>query len=62
MSFFERLKKETETERNALYSVPQLVDGMQGKITRETYTTYLQEAYHHVKHTLTLLMLAGWSK
>lgn len=59
MSFFERLQKETQAERNALYSVPQLVDGMQGKITKETYITYLQEAYHHVKHTLTLLMLAG---
>lgn len=59
MSFFDTLQRETETERNALYQVPLVQDGLQGKISRETYIAYLQEAYHHVKHTLTLLMLAG---
>ena len=59
MSFFERLKKETEAERNALYSVPIVRDGVAGSISLDSYIAYLQEAYHHVKHTLTLLMLAG---
>lgn len=59
MSFFERLQRETEAERNALYAVPVVRDGVAGNISRETYIAYLQEAYHHVKHTLTLLMLAG---
>ena len=58
MSFFERLERETATERMALYSVPQLVDGVQGKISRETYVAYLREAYHHVSHTVPLLTAA----
>lgn len=59
MTFFERLTKETEAERNALYSVPLIVDALSGRITRETYIAYLTQAYHHVKHTLPLLMAAG---
>jgi len=58
MSFFERLERETATERMALYSVPQLVDGVQGKISRETYLAYLAEAYHHVSQTVPLLTAA----
>ena len=59
MNFFDRLQKETETERATLYSVPQIMDGMQGHITREAYIAYLTQAYQHVKHTLPLLMAAG---
>lgn len=59
MSFFERLARETEAERSALYAVPLMQDAMQGRITRETYIAYLTQAYHHVKHTLPLLMAAG---
>ena len=59
MSFYERLQQETANERAALYSVPQIVDGMQGLISRESYLAYLEQAYHHVKHTLPLLMAAG---
>ena len=59
MNFFERLQKETVAEREALYHVPQIVDGMHGRITRDTYIAYLEQAYHHVKHTLPLLMAAG---
>lgn len=59
MTFFERLKQETAASQQALYNVPLVRDGISGNISRETYVLYLQEAYHHVKHTLTLLMLAG---
>lgn len=58
MSFFKRLEDETGTERMALYSVPQILDGMSGKISRETYIAYLTEAYHHVSHTVPLLKTA----
>ncbi len=58
MSFFERLERETSAERLALYSVPQLVDGVQGKISKETYLAYLAEAFHHVSHTVPLLTAA----
>lgn len=59
MSFYNRLAKETEAARGALYSVPQLTDGLQGNISRETYIAYLTEAYHHVSHTVPFLMTMG---
>jgi long-chain acyl-CoA synthetase len=59
MTFYDRLVNETQEGRKALYSVPQLVDGLQGHISRETYIAYLTEAYHHVKHTVPFLMAMG---
>ncbi|MCB1539174.1 MAG: iron-containing redox enzyme family protein [Rhodospirillales bacterium] len=59
MSFYQRLVKETEVYRAALYGVPQLADALQGRIDRETYAAYLAQAYHHVRHTVPLLMSMG---
>ncbi len=59
MSFYNKLVKETENQRHELYTVPQLVDGMKGNISRETYIAYLTEAYHHVSHTVPFLMTMG---
>ncbi|MCB9982189.1 MAG: iron-containing redox enzyme family protein [Rhodospirillales bacterium] len=59
MSFYDQLVKETESARAELYTVPQLIDGMQGNISKETYIAYLTEAYHHVKHTVPFLMSMG---
>lgn len=58
MSFFQTLERATADERTALYGVRQLVDGVQGRITRETYLAYLAQAYHHVSHTVPLLTAA----
>ena len=58
-TFFERLVAETEPERKQLYSVPQIVDAMRGDISLESYIAYLEQAYHHVKHTVPLMMAAG---
>jgi heme oxygenase len=58
-TFFEELTQATETERNLLYTVPQIIDAMQGNISRESYIAYLEQAYHHVKHTVPLMMAAG---
>lgn len=59
MSFFETLARETAAERSLLFTVPQIVDGLQGRISRETYLLYLAQAYHHVSHTVPLLQLAA---
>lgn len=59
MPFYERLLKETESARRELYSVPQLVDGLSGNISRDTYIAYLTQAYHHVRHTVRFLMAMG---
>jgi len=57
MSFFEDLVAETAAERAAFAAIPQIRDGLQGRITRETYVAYLAQAYHHVRHTVPLMQL-----
>ena len=52
--FFERLVIETAAERAYLMATPQIRDGLNGRISLETYRLYLAEAYHHVKHTVPL--------
>ena len=59
MRFYQTLIKETEAARQGLYAVPQVVDGLRGDISRETYIAYLTEAYHHVRHTVRFLMSMG---
>jgi long-chain acyl-CoA synthetase len=59
MNFYNQLVKETENARAELYHIPQLMDGLQGNISRETYIAYLTEAYHHVSHTVPFLMTMG---
>lgn len=56
--FFDRLVTETEPSRLSLLSVPQIQDGLTGRISLETYIAYLTEAYHHVKHTVPLMQAA----
>jgi pyrroloquinoline quinone (PQQ) biosynthesis protein C len=59
MTFYQTLIKETASARIELSSVPQLVDGLYGNISRETYIAYLTEAFHHVSHTVRFLMAMG---
>lgn len=59
MSFYDALLKATETERNTLMSLPLITEGGAGNISLETYVAFLTEAYHHVKHTVPLLMACG---
>lgn len=59
MSFFQQLQKETETERATLLSAPIIGKALQGDITLNEYTAFLTQAYHHVKHTVPLLMAVG---
>ena len=58
MSFFETLAVETAGAQRALFAVPQIVDGLAGAISRETYLGYLAQAYQHVRHTVPLMRLA----
>jgi len=59
MSFYNELLVATESDRNEFLSIPILVSGVQGQISLNTYVSYLAEAYHHVKHTVPLLMACG---
>jgi hypothetical protein len=58
VSFYQRLVTETVDGQMGLASVPQIQDGLTGRISRETYIAYLTEAYHHVKHTVPLMQAA----
>lgn len=59
MSFHDQLLAATERERTALLSVPFIRDGARGALRREDYVAFLGQAYHHVKHTLPLIMACG---
>jgi pyrroloquinoline quinone (PQQ) biosynthesis protein C len=60
MNFFDRLQAETAAERNYLLSAPiiQRCIGL-GQFSLQEYIAFLTEAYHHVKHTVPLLMAVG---
>ncbi|OZG71028.1 biliverdin-producing heme oxygenase [Hahella sp. CCB-MM4] len=58
-TFYDRLQAETVVERNKLLSSPIIQDALQGNITLTQYQAFLTQAYHHVKHTLPLLMSCG---
>ncbi len=59
MTFFNRLQNETQQDRDLLLSIPVLQAGVEGKIELNTYISFLIQAYHHVKHTVPLLMACG---
>lgn len=59
MNFFDILQNETSSERAGLLSAPLITDALAGRITLDDYTAFLAQAYHHVKHTVPLLMAVG---
>lgn len=60
MKFFNRLQTETQLERDYLLSAPviQRCIGL-GQFSLQEYIGFLTQAYHHVKHTVPLLMAVG---
>ena len=59
MAFYDELLAATEAERNGLLSIPFIRMGAAGQLSRESYLAFLGQAYHHVKHTVPLLMATG---
>ena len=59
MNFFERLQRETEIERLHMQACPVITHALSGNITLDDYVAFLTQAYHHVKHTVPLLMASG---
>jgi len=59
MAFYDELIAATEAERNGLLSIPFIRMGAAGQLSRESYLAFLGQAYHHVKHTVPLLMATG---
>jgi long-chain acyl-CoA synthetase len=59
MNLYQRLLTETTTERDYLFSSPIITRCFTGDITVGDYAAFLTQAFHHVKHTVPLLMSVG---
>lgn len=57
--FMDDLIAGTTAERNALLGVPLIQKALRGEVTRAAYIEFLTQAYHHVRHTVPLLMTSG---
>ena len=59
MNFHEQLARETSADRAFLLSAPVIQQCLSGDVKRELYVAFLTQAYHHVRHTVPLLMAVG---
>lgn len=59
MTPFEYLKDATAASQQRFLSTPILQRALQGHVDRAEYIAFLGQAYHHVKHTVPLLMACG---
>jgi pyrroloquinoline quinone (PQQ) biosynthesis protein C len=55
MSFFDRLVHQTQAARGTLLTAPIIQGCLRGDVSLASYTAFLREAYHHVRHTVPLL-------
>jgi pyrroloquinoline quinone (PQQ) biosynthesis protein C len=58
-AFFEQIEAHSAADRQRLEQAPAVARCLVGKIEMQTYQVFLIEAYHHVKHTVPLLMACG---
>jgi pyrroloquinoline quinone (PQQ) biosynthesis protein C len=59
MNLYQQLESETAADRDYLVSAPVIQRCLGGEITRQQYLAFLTQAYHHVRHTVPLLMATG---
>lgn len=59
MQLFDKLQTETKCEQEWLTSLPLIQSGINGRISQQQYIAFLSQAYHHVKHTVPLMMACG---
>jgi pyrroloquinoline quinone (PQQ) biosynthesis protein C len=59
MHLYERLQRETAGERDYLLAAPAIQRALRGDVTPELYIQFLTQAYHHVRHTVPLMMAVG---
>jgi pyrroloquinoline quinone (PQQ) biosynthesis protein C len=59
MTFHEQLAQATAADRQFLLSAPVIQRALAGDVPRELYVAFLTQAYHHVRHTVPLLMAVG---
>jgi pyrroloquinoline quinone (PQQ) biosynthesis protein C len=56
MPLYERLFADTGAARRQFMAIPILQRALHGSVSREEYLAFLGQAYHHVRHTVPLLM------
>jgi pyrroloquinoline quinone (PQQ) biosynthesis protein C len=61
MHLYEQLRRDTVDERNFLLAAPAIQRALAGQVTLDLYVEFLTQAYHHVRHTVPLLMAVGAS-
>ncbi|MCU1720710.1 TenA family transcriptional regulator [Pseudomonas sp. 5P_5.1_Bac1] len=59
MVFFDTLQQQTAQERQALFAVPVIREALAGQVSLDSYIAFLSQAYHHVRHTVPLMMACG---
>ena len=59
MSNYAELTTRTATARAQLQKIPVIGRALSGDVTRGLYLDFLAQAYHHVRHTVPLLMAVG---
>jgi pyrroloquinoline quinone (PQQ) biosynthesis protein C len=59
VSNFAELATRTTSDRAQLQAIPVIARALRGEVTRELYLAFLTQAYHHVRHTVPLLMAVG---
>jgi len=59
MPFYDQLAKETQVAQASLLNAPIITAALAGNVTRAQYLAFLTQAYHHVRHTVPLLMACG---
>lgn len=59
MKFHQLLEQQTQDARSEFLALPLFRDALAGKVSVPLYTAFLSQAYHHVKHTVPLMMACG---
>jgi pyrroloquinoline quinone (PQQ) biosynthesis protein C len=59
MTFLQQLTTDSQSGREFLLSAPAIQRALRGEVSVELYRAFLGQAYHHVRHTVPLLMAVG---
>ncbi|HEY5717111.1 MAG TPA: iron-containing redox enzyme family protein [Motiliproteus sp.] len=59
MPFYDQLMEATARERDALFTLPVVRQTLGGEVSLVRYRAFLAQAYHHVRHTVPLMMSCG---
>lgn len=59
MHFHEQLGLQTLAGRQFLTTAPIITRALEGRISRDEYIAFLTQAFHHVRHTVPLMMAVG---